>query len=70
MRWKTKPLKPTFTQAHSEIVFAWTPKDCEDGYTRWLCFVEVKKEDWEPALQRFMTVRYYKAVLELGDPGM
>lgn len=61
MRWRTKPLTPITRRPYTDTIFAWTPKKCEDGYTRWLCFVEVTKEEWEPALEQFMIVRYNEA---------
>ena len=37
MKWRTETR--SFNDRHWRRVFAWTPKRCTDGYTRWFAFV-------------------------------
>lgn len=75
MEWKT-PKDPKLDSVRERLIFAWTPKECDDGITRWLCKVRVvecwrtgRESPWDSPIQslipRWHVYKYYRAEVEL-----
>lgn len=45
MKWKTDN-RPNEGDRRNRVIFAVIARRCEDGYTRWLTFVEITEECW------------------------
>jgi hypothetical protein len=45
MRWKTIK-HPEANDRRERVIFALVPRRCVDGFTRWLCFINVT-EEWK-----------------------
>lgn len=71
MMWQTPPLRvkpPKYGDERVRTIFAILPHDCEDGFTRWLEFVQVVEkfsqvvcyDEWGPTPgDSWEPVRYY-----------